>query len=138
MSNGWYANSFPRYEEYSKPLGPPSGPAQRIGKGQYFRDFLHLNVSLDTTAKTATVTWKGGIPPPIRPPPGCKAWNCSCQGMTDTFGELLLLCIHSLENEVFLILIGNSRFEKLCSSESKRTGAIVFPLTCMLQALWLE
>lgn len=101
MSNGWFANSFPRYEEYSKPLGPPSGPAQRLGKGQYFRDFLHLNVSLDTIAKTATVTWKGGIPPPIRPPPACKAWNCSCQGMTDIFGELLMLCIHSLDIELF-------------------------------------
>ena len=91
MSAGWGATSFPWYEEYSKPLGPPSGPAQRLGQGKYFRDFEHLNVSLDTVAHTASVIWKGGIPQPVRPPAppagGCKAWNCSCQGMTDYFGE---------------------------------------------------
>ena len=58
MSKGWTASSFPWYEEFSKPLGPPSGPAQLLGAGKYFRDFQHLNVSLDTVARTASVIWK--------------------------------------------------------------------------------
>jgi hypothetical protein len=100
MSAGWTAAAFPWYEEYSKPLGPPTAPAQLLGNGRYFRDFKHLNVSLDTVTETAQVIWKGGITPPVNPPPspplpppplpagGCKAWNCSCQGMTDFFGTV--------------------------------------------------
>jgi hypothetical protein len=94
VSEGWLAGSFPWYEEYGKPLGQPTGPAHVLGGGRYFRDFEHLNVTIDTTAHTASVTWKPPIPqppppPPIPPPPPsgpCAAWGCTCQGVTDTYG----------------------------------------------------
>ena len=99
MSAGWGATSFPWYEEYSKPLGPPSAAAVRVSKGKYFRDFLHLNVSLDTTTRRASVLWKSSIPQPVmppKPPPmppspptgDCTPWKCSCQGMSDYFGTV--------------------------------------------------
>jgi hypothetical protein len=90
MSAGWGARSFPWYPEYDKPLGRPSGPAQRVAPGRYFRDFEHLNVSLDTTARTASVIWKGSIPQPPPSPPAvdCTPWRCTCQGMTDVYGTV--------------------------------------------------
>ena len=69
MGSGWTTGSFPWYPEYDRPLGKPLGIAQSLGPGKYFRAFEHLNVSLDTTLKTAKILWHGLGPVPGPPPP---------------------------------------------------------------------
>lgn len=74
MGSGWTTDAFPWYPEYDRPLGKPRGVAESRGPGKYFREFEHLNVSLDTTQQTATILWHGlgpvpGPPPPAPPPP---------------------------------------------------------------------
>jgi hypothetical protein len=69
MGSGWSTESFPWYPEYERPLGKPLGVAQPQGQGKYFREFEHLNVSLDTGRKTAQILWHGLGPIPTPPPP---------------------------------------------------------------------
>ena len=69
MGDGWTTGSFPWIPEYDRPLGKPLGVAQSRGPGKYFREFAHLNVSLDTTLKTAKILWHGLGPVPGPPPP---------------------------------------------------------------------
>eukprot|EP01052_Picozoa_sp_SAG31_P010488 SAG31_NODE_575_length_13961_cov_41.577550_10_plen_421_part_00 len=69
MGSGWSTGSFPWYPEFERPLGKPLGVAETRGPGKYFRKFEHLNVSLDTTQKTAQILWHGLGPVPTPPPP---------------------------------------------------------------------
>ena len=71
MGSGWSTDSFPWYPEYDRPLGKALGIAEPRGPGKYFRAFEHLNVSLDTTKKTAKILWHdlGPVPTPPPPPP---------------------------------------------------------------------
>ena len=71
MGSGWSTDSFPWYPEFDRPLGKPLGIAEPRGPGKYFRAFEHLNVSLDTTQKTAKIMWHdlGPVPTPPPPPP---------------------------------------------------------------------
>ena len=74
MGSGWTSGSFPWYPEYDRPLGKPLGVAESRSPGKYFREFEHLNVTLDTTEQTAKILWHGmgpvpGPPPPAPPPP---------------------------------------------------------------------
>jgi len=43
--------------EYRNPLGPPKGPAQKIGY-IYKRSFKHADVSLNLSKEIATIHWK--------------------------------------------------------------------------------
>ena len=43
--------------EYTKPLGPPKGPATKKGD-TYQRSFKHAEVSIDIEKETATILWK--------------------------------------------------------------------------------
>lgn len=69
MGSGWGVDSFPWYPEFDRPLGKPLGDAESRVAGQYFRAFQHLNVTLDTGKRTATVAWHGLGPVPGPPPP---------------------------------------------------------------------
>ena len=59
MGSGWGTDSFPWYPEFDRPLGQPLGAAAVLGNGGYFREFEHLNVSLDTAGKKASILWHG-------------------------------------------------------------------------------
>ena len=85
MGAGWGVDDFPWYPEFDRPLGKPLAAAEQRGRGQYFRAFEHLNVTLDTTKKTAAILWHDGQqpgPPPPPPPPSihCNrtAWGQLC------------------------------------------------------------
>ena len=52
--SGLWLKSLP---EYQKPLGPPKGPAKRIGY-VYTRDFEHASVWLDIEESQGKITWK--------------------------------------------------------------------------------
>ena len=59
VSKSWTADSFPWYTEYEKPLGPPLSAARPgPSEGQWTRQFEHVDVTIDTKAFTANVTWK--------------------------------------------------------------------------------
>lgn len=45
------------YPEYSRPLGPPEGPARRDGD-VFTREFDHAHVTLDLANRTADVEWR--------------------------------------------------------------------------------
>ena len=53
-SNKLWMKDFP---EYSKPLGPPKGPAVKKGY-VYERSFEHADVRIDIDKETADITWK--------------------------------------------------------------------------------
>ena len=75
MGSGWGASNFPWYPEFDRPLGKPLADATSFGNGRYYRAFEHLNVTLDTTLKQASILWHGLGPiptppaPPTPPPP---------------------------------------------------------------------
>jgi hypothetical protein len=73
MGDGWGVNNFPWYPEFDRPLGKPLAAAEQRGGGQYFRAFEHLNVTLDTTKKTAAIRWHGLGPVPTPPAPPAPA-----------------------------------------------------------------
>ncbi|MEN8774362.1 MAG: putative glycoside hydrolase [Akkermansiaceae bacterium] len=52
--NDYWMKDFP---EYSKPLGPPKGPATKKGQ-TYQRSFKHAEVSIDIEKETAIIIWK--------------------------------------------------------------------------------
>jgi hypothetical protein len=59
----WAEHSFPFLPEYTKPLGPPAGAAQRHGWGVYSRKFARADVFLKVGAAgfqdwNATIAWK--------------------------------------------------------------------------------
>ena len=56
MGSGWGVSSFPWYPEFERPLGKPLADAASTAPGKYFREFEHLNVTLDTRKKTAQVS----------------------------------------------------------------------------------
>ena len=42
-------------EFYDRPLGSPLGPGQQVSASEWHRQFEHVNVTLDCTARTATI-----------------------------------------------------------------------------------
>jgi hypothetical protein len=80
MGAGWGAGDFPWYPEFDRPLGKPLADATSFGNGRYFREFEHLNVTLDTTLKQGTIAWHGGlgpVPTPPSPPAPPTKWACA-------------------------------------------------------------
>ena len=57
MGHGWGVGSFPWYPEFDRTLGKPLGDASSPGPGLYVRAFEHLNVTLDSGKKIATINW---------------------------------------------------------------------------------
>ncbi|MDA7881894.1 putative glycoside hydrolase family 15 protein [Akkermansiaceae bacterium] len=53
QNESWMKN----HPEYSKPLGPPKGPAEKKGY-LYKRSFQHAEVTVDLDKETASILWK--------------------------------------------------------------------------------
>lgn len=102
--DGWGSTNFPWLPEFDRPLGKPLADAESYGNGRYFRQFEHLNVSIDTTAKNGTIAWHGLGPvptPPSPPAPGpapipsqCDylAWGLICKPTPANVSDCMACC----------------------------------------------
>lgn len=80
--------------------------ATSYGNGKYYREFEHLNVTVDTTAKNGTIMWHGlgPVPTPLSPPapgppPGpppsqCDylAWGLICKPTPANVSDCMACC----------------------------------------------
>lgn len=64
LYNWGYTNKdgqYTLYDEYKKPLGPPSGPMQEVNSGILTRQFVHAEVWVDINTEEARIKWEKEI-----------------------------------------------------------------------------